>query len=237
MRRGIELPEFADFGALPAADGGGGCGVGFGMGELIFEGPATDLGAVGFEVAEAQAFAGGEAVVGGRGGAEPFAQAGEDVGGPDGSMIAAGSAGRPEVLLVVGAGGEVIRVELVAAAAGELELAAGLAGGELTGAELGEEATAQRSGETMSELIFFMSEEGNKPSGGEASENGWIYRFGTDSGRRAGPAARSRRRACRVSDFGRRSGCVPAEPYPPPKRGERSTSAPIDNVGGRKVRF
>ena len=134
----------------------------------------------------------------------------------------------------MGAGGEVIGVEFVEAAAGELEFALGLVRVEMSGAELGQDVTDQWSGETMSELIFFISEEGNKPSGGEASENGWIYRFGTDSGRRAGPAARSRRRACRVSDFGRRSGCVPAEPYPPPKRGERSTSAPTDNVEGEK---
>ena len=191
VRRGIERPEFADVGALPAADGGGGWGVGFGRGELIFDGPATDLGAVEIEVTETEDFTGGEAVVGGRGGAETFAQECDDVVGPDGSVIAAGSAGRPEVLLVMGAGGEVIRVELVEAAAGEVEFAAGLAGGDLTGAELGEEVTDQWSGETMRELIFFMRGEGNKRSGREGSQNGWIYRFGADSGRRAGPAAES----------------------------------------------
>ena len=53
-------------GALPAADGGGGFGIRFGMGELIFDGPAPDLGAVEFEATEAEDFTGGEAVVGGR---------------------------------------------------------------------------------------------------------------------------------------------------------------------------
>jgi hypothetical protein len=43
---------------------------------------------------------------------------------------------------------------------------------------------------------------------------GWIFRFETDAGGRAGPAAQSRR-TCRLSGFRRRSGCVPAEPYPP----------------------
>ena len=38
---------------------------------------------------------------------------------------------------------------------------------------------------------FFMRDEGNQGSGREGSQNGWIYRFGTDSGRRAGPAAGS----------------------------------------------
>ena len=144
------------------------------MGELIFDGPATDLGAVEIEVTETQDFTGSEAVVGGRGGAETFAQEGEDVVGPDGSVIAAGGAGRPEVLLVMSASGEVIGVELVEAAAGEVEFAGGLAGGEMSSTELGEEVTDQWSGETMSELIFFMRGEGNKKGGREGSQNGWI---------------------------------------------------------------
>jgi len=64
--RGVELPEFADLGPLPAADGGGHFRVHLGMGELIFDGPAADLGAVEGEVTEALDLAGGEAVVGGR---------------------------------------------------------------------------------------------------------------------------------------------------------------------------
>ena len=149
-------------------------GVGFGVGELVGDGPATDLGAVEFEVTEPEDFAGGEAVVGGRGRAEAFAQEGEDIVGPDEGVIAAGSAGRPEVLLVMGAGGEVIGVELVEAAAGEMEFAAGLACVEMSGTELGQEVTDQWSGETMSELVFFMSGEGNKKGGREGSQNGWI---------------------------------------------------------------
>ena len=87
------MPEFADLGALPAADGSGGFEVGLGMGELVFQGPATDLGAVEFVVTEAQDFTCGEAVVGGRRGAEAFAQEREDVGRPAGSVIAAGATG------------------------------------------------------------------------------------------------------------------------------------------------
>lgn len=156
MRRGIELPELADLGALPAANGGGGFGVGLGMGELIGLGPAPDLGAVEFEVTEAQDFTGGEAVVGGRGGAEAFTQESQDGGGPDGRVIAAGGAGGPVILRLVGAGGEVLGVQDVKAAAGEMEFAGGLAGVELLRAELCEDVTDQRSGEAVSELVFFM---------------------------------------------------------------------------------
>ena len=156
MRRVIELPEFTDLGALPAADGGGGFGVELGRGELVGEGPAPDLGAVEFEFAEAEDFTGGEAVVGGRRRAEAFAQEGQDVVGPDGNVIAAGGAGRPVLLLLVGAGGEIIGVQHVKAAAGEMEFARGLAGVELLCAELCEDVTDQRSGEAVRELVFFM---------------------------------------------------------------------------------
>ena len=62
---------------------------------------------------------------------------------------------------MVGAGGEVIGVELVEAAAGELELAGGAAGVDLLRAELGEDVADQRGGETPGELVFFMCDERN----------------------------------------------------------------------------
>jgi hypothetical protein len=56
------------------------------------------------------------------------------------------------------------------------------------------------------------------------TEERWIYRFETDAGRasRAGPEASP---TCRLSVFRRRSGCVPAEPYPPLKQGQLQTFA------------
>ena len=82
---------------------------------------------------------------------------------------------------------------------------------ELVGSDQFEDAVGgQWCGKTVSELKFFMA---RKMAGS------WIFRFGTDSGRRAGPAAGSLRRACRLSGFRRRSSCVPAEPYPPLKQG------------------
>jgi hypothetical protein len=119
---------------------------------MIFDGPAADLGAVELEVTEAQGFAGGEAVVGGRLGGEAFAEQGRDVFRPGRGVIAAGDAGRPEVLLVMSAGVKIVGVEFVEAAAGKAEAGGGLIGVELTRAEAGEDVTDQRRGETVGEL-------------------------------------------------------------------------------------
>jgi hypothetical protein len=153
--RGIELPEFADLGALPAADGSGDGGVGFWVSQMVGDGPVADLGAIDFEITEAQEFAGHEAVIGGGRGGEAFAEQREDVGGPEGGVIAAGGAGRPEGFLLVGAGAEIVGVEFMEAAARKPEFARGAAGVELLGAEGGQHMTDQRGGETMSELLLF----------------------------------------------------------------------------------
>ncbi len=144
VRRGIELPEFADLGALPAADGSRGFALGVGRGEVIFEGPTADLGAIHFEITEAQDFAGGEAVVGGRRGGEAFAQEHEDFGWPLRSMVAAGVAGEPKGFLMVGAGAKIIGVEFVETTAGEFEFGDRSVGVELLRAEAGQDVTDQR---------------------------------------------------------------------------------------------
>lgn len=144
VRRGIKLPEFADLGALPAADGRRGFALGVGRGEVIFEGPTADLGAIHVEIAEAQDFAGGEAVVGGRGGSEAFAQKREDFGWPRWSMVATGVAGEPKGFLMVGAGAEIIGVEFVETTTGELEFGGCRVGVELLRTEAGQDVTDQR---------------------------------------------------------------------------------------------
>ena len=62
MGRGIQLPQFADLAALPAPHGSQRTVIGFGMGEVVLDGPATDLSPVEFEVAFAEHLAGSEAV-------------------------------------------------------------------------------------------------------------------------------------------------------------------------------
>ena len=51
----------------------------------------------------------------------------------------------------------------------------------------------------------------------------WIFRFVTDSGRGLVKLGRhgGDGPTCRLSGFRRRSGCVPAEPYPPLKQLDR----------------
>jgi hypothetical protein len=72
MGRGVQLPEFADLAALPAPHGSQRAVIGFGMGEVVVDGPGTNLSPVEFEVAFAEHLAGSEAV-GSRGfTAEPF---------------------------------------------------------------------------------------------------------------------------------------------------------------------
>lgn len=72
VRRGVELPEFADLRALPTAHGGQNFFGRDGMGELVIDGPAADLGAVEFEVEEAEYFGSGEALRTGRRAGQAF---------------------------------------------------------------------------------------------------------------------------------------------------------------------
>ena len=62
MRRGVELPEFADLITLPTAHGRQNFFGRDGMGEFVFDGPAADLGAVEFERVQAEGFGSSEAV-------------------------------------------------------------------------------------------------------------------------------------------------------------------------------
>ena len=119
------------------------------------DGPVADLGAIDFEITEAQEFAGDEAVIGGGSGGEAFAEQRENGGGPVGGVIAAGGAGGPEGFLLVGAGAEIAGVKFIEAAARQPEFVRGAAGVELLGAEGGQHMTDQRGGETMSELLIF----------------------------------------------------------------------------------
>ena len=131
-------------GALPTADGGRGFALEVGRGELISEGPTADLGAIHFEIAQAQDFAGGEAVVGGRRGSQPFMEEREDFGWPLRSMVAAGMARAPKGFLMVGASAEIIGVEFVETTAGEFEFRGRCIGVELLRTEAGQDVTDQR---------------------------------------------------------------------------------------------
>ena len=95
MGRGVQLPEFAEPGALPAADGGADFLGRAGVGQFIFDGPTADLGAVEFEVMQAQGFGGGEVVGTRRGAGQAFLEERQHERWPGLGVIAARSAGRP----------------------------------------------------------------------------------------------------------------------------------------------
>jgi len=63
------------------------------MGELVGERPAADLGAVEFEVVQAEGFGSGEAVRTRRRSGQPFGEQFEDGLGPTGGMVATRSSG------------------------------------------------------------------------------------------------------------------------------------------------
>ncbi len=126
--RGVELPAFAELGALPAADGGADVFGRDGVGQFIVDGPPADLGTVEFEVVEAEGFGGGEAVGTRRGAGEPFAEQCQHRWWPGLGVIAAGSARRPERFYFLGAGGVVSGGEGIAPTAGQAELFGGLCG-------------------------------------------------------------------------------------------------------------
>jgi hypothetical protein len=117
VRRGIKLPERADFQALPATDRGGWARGGCGMRQLVGDGPAAHGGGINVETEAAVDFGGGAAIRRGWLGGEQFAQERLDAGGPDGRVIAARSAGRPERRLRARDGAEIIGVEFVEAGA------------------------------------------------------------------------------------------------------------------------
>jgi hypothetical protein len=156
VRGGVVLPEGGVVAGLPAFDGfGRGFVAGVG-GELVFEGPAADAGAVGFEVQPPVEFAGDTTVGARRFGGEEFGGEGGGCGRPVGMMIAAGESRRPSVGVAVGGGVEIIGVEFVEAGAGQAQLSGGGAGADLPGAIMVKEVTDERSGMPFDQLKFFI---------------------------------------------------------------------------------
>lgn len=155
MWGGVILPEGPQVADLPAFDR---FGRGFEAsiwGQLVFDGPAADTGAVGFEVEAAVEFAGGGAIGGGRLGGQELGQKGGYWLRPGGVMVAAGKAGRPSSGVVLDTGLKVIGVEFVEASASQSQFLGGLASGELPAAIVGQEVTNQRGGQAFDEWLLF----------------------------------------------------------------------------------
>ena len=104
MGRGLQLPKFATALALPAAHRRRNFFGRDGVGQMVLEGPAADLGAVELEVMQAQRFGRDQAVRARRGATEPFAEVVQHGLRPGRGMVAARVAGQPERSDGLGAG-------------------------------------------------------------------------------------------------------------------------------------
>ena len=137
-------------------------------------------------------------------------------------MIAARDARDPGVGLAVDEGVEVGAVEFVETAVGQAEFCSGRLGGELFSTVAGQDMANEGSGKTLDQLEFFI-----RARLAEGRGESWIYRIEADSGRGLAKPGRhgGDGPTCRLSGFTRRSGCVPAEPYPPLKRIQIASAA------------
>ena len=152
MGAGVVLPECAIIADLPAFDWfGRGFEAGVG-GPMVLESPASNTGAVGFEVEAAVQFAGGGAVGRGWFGREQFGKQGCHRGRPVGLMVATGEAGGPGLGVSLGAGTEILAVELVEAGQGKPQFTGGGRGVELALAMIVQDMTNEWGGQTFYQL-------------------------------------------------------------------------------------
>ena len=130
MGGGVELPDFADLGTLPAAHRGGWFSGRSRVGMAVLQRPVADLSPIQFETMEAEGLRGGEAVgAGGRAG-QTFYEQGDDRWRPRCGMVAARAAGRPQAALFLNTSAEIIGGEKIKLAAGEAELVGRFGGGQ-----------------------------------------------------------------------------------------------------------
>ena len=122
MGRSIQLPEFTDLGALPAAHWSVRAFGGSGMGEAVLHGPAADLGAIELEGVQAQSFGGSEAVRTRRGVQQALFEEVCDGLGPGGGVVSPGGSREPRIGFLARAGPEVIGGERIKAAERNAEL-------------------------------------------------------------------------------------------------------------------
>ena len=130
MGRGIQLPEFADAGALPAAYG---CQHSFGwdrVSQAIFDSPAAHLGPVELEGVKPEGLRSSKAVGARRRAAQALAEQVQDALRPGSGVVAARAAGCPQSAPSSRTRTEVLGGERVETAGGEAELFGGLSGVE-----------------------------------------------------------------------------------------------------------
>ena len=156
---GVVLPEGSQIAGLPAFDRFGRGLVAGVRGELVFDGPAANAGAVGFKLEPAVEFAGAGAVGRGRFGSEKFFKQGQDLRRPGGMMITAGNAGRPNCGPTFGAGTEVLAVKFVEALAGQPQFTSRLGSGKFVVSMAGQNVTNEGRVQAVNQLWFFIGRE------------------------------------------------------------------------------
>ena len=128
MGRGVQWPELADLGALPAPHWGVRALGRSRMRMIILDRPAADLGTVEFAGMQSQGFGGGEAVRARRGTSQTlFEEVGDQL-GPSGGVVTTRDSRDPQTLFLAGTGAQVSGEERVEAAAGQAKLLGGLGG-------------------------------------------------------------------------------------------------------------
>ena len=169
MRRRIQLPEFADLRALPAAHR---CVRALGwhwMSVIILNGPTANLGPVELERVQAQGFGSHKAIGAGRGAAQALFEQAQNGLGPSRSMIPAGSARDPHVSRFVRAGFEVFGAKGIQTAAGNFELVSRLRGAEPQSAKTLENVTNEGRRMPMEQLLVLFKKVGSKRAASRAS--------------------------------------------------------------------
>lgn len=156
MRGGVELPERADLGALPAAHRRLGLARRAGRGEPVEAGETADGGGIEMEAEAAQDFAGGKAIAGRRAAGEELAQERRDLCGPHRGMIAARGAWQPGTLAALRAGAQIIGVEFVEAITAQDEFHCCGHPAQLTLAKGGKDFTNERRSEAVDELLIVL---------------------------------------------------------------------------------
>jgi len=169
MRRGIQLPEFADLRALPAAHGRVRTLWWHWMSVTILNGPTANLGTVELESVQAQGFGSDKAIGAGRRAAQALFEKAQNRGGPSRSMITAGTARHPYVSQVVRAGFEVFSVQSVETAAGNFELVSGLGGAESQFPKTIQNVTNEGRGLPMEQLLVLFKNVGSVRPAARAS--------------------------------------------------------------------
>ena len=153
--RGIELPEFADLGALPAANRSEKAFGRDGVSEFIFDGPVPDLSAVELEGMEAQGFGGDKAIRRRRHAVESFAEQFQHGLRPGCGVVSSGSAGNPERVFFIGAGAEVGGEQNVKAAGRQAEFLGSVRGADSMIAERVEHMPDKGRSMAVDELLMF----------------------------------------------------------------------------------